>query len=56
MLKMDVIIVNVTTKTMFMQRGNSWGEVIKVPLGTEIPKGWGDANQKPSVVGVSRKH
>ena len=28
------------------------GGVIKVPLGTEIPKGWGDANQKPSVVGV----
>jgi len=26
--------------------------VIKVPLGTEIPKGWGDANQKPSVGGV----
>jgi len=25
---------------------------IKDPLGTEIPKGWGDANQKPSVVGV----
>ena len=28
------------------------GGVIKVPLGTEIPKGWGDANQKPSVGGV----
>ena len=26
--------------------------VIKDPLGTEIPKGWGDANQKPSVGGV----
>jgi len=28
------------------------GGVIKDPLGTEIPKGWGDANQKPSVGGV----
>ena len=26
--------------------------VIKDPLGTEIPKGWGGANQKPSVGGV----
>ena len=26
--------------------------VIKDPLGTEIPKGWGDANQKPSAGGV----
>ena len=28
------------------------GGVLKDPLGTEIPKGWGDANQKPSVGGV----
>jgi len=27
-------------------------EVIKDPLGTEIPKGGGGANQKPYVVGV----
>ena len=26
--------------------------IIKDPLGTEIPKGWRDANQKPSVGGV----
>ena len=38
--------VRVTWK--FLGRGG----VIKVPLGTEIPKGWGDANQKPSVGGV----
>jgi len=28
------------------------GVIIKGPLGTEIPKGWGDANQNPSVGGV----
>ena len=27
--------------------------VIKDPLGMEIPKGWGDANQKPSMGGMS---
>jgi len=28
------------------------GGVIKDSLGMEIPKGWGDANQKPSAGGV----
>ena len=54
MLKMDVINskcynknhVRVTWKFL------GGGGVIKDPLGTEIPKGWGDANQKPSVGGV----
>ena len=54
MLKMDVINskcynknhVRVTWKFL------GGGGVIKDPLGTEILKGWGDANQKPSVGGV----
>ena len=55
MLKMDVIIVNVTTKkpcSRNVEIPGGRGGVIKVPLGMEIPKGGGNANQKPSVGGV----
>ena len=42
MLKMDVIIVNVTTKTMFAQRGNSWGGgSSKSPLEQKFLRGGG---------------
>ena len=43
MLKMDVIIVNVTTKTMFALRGNSWGEggSSKSPLERKFRRGGG---------------
>ena len=53
MLKMDVIIVNVTKKPWLRNMEIPGGRgVIKDPLGMEIPKGWGDANQKPSMGGV----
>ena len=41
MLKMDVIIVTVTTKTMFAQRGNSWGGSSKSPLEQKFLRGGG---------------
>ena len=54
MLKMDVIISKCYNKNhvRVTRKFQGGGGVIKDPLGTEIPKGWGDANQKPSVGGV----
>ena len=50
MLKMDVIIQQkLCSRNVEIPGGRG---VIKDPLGMEIPNGWGDANQKPSVGGV----
>ena len=50
MLKMDVIIQQkLCSRNVEIPGGRG---VIKDPLGTEIPKGWGVQTEKPSVGGV----
>ena len=51
MLKMDVIIQQKLCSHNVETPGGRGG-VIKDPLGTEIPKGWGVQTEKPSMGGV----